>query len=175
MPSTMLERKTTGHYGRLVLGWTLLVIGVAALVLPGPGLLLIAAGLTVLSQQYLWARRRLRPVRERAVQAARFSVRSRVSILLAVVIALVPIWLAIVWALQPPVPSWWPLAERWWLPGGVGTASSLLGSGTIALGLLAYSYARFRREPGQEESLPPVPAGSSTDSTSGAAAERITE
>lgn len=171
----MVERKTTGHYGRLVLGWTLLVIGVAALVLPGPGLLLIAAGLTVLSQQYLWARRRLRPVRERALQAARISVRSRASILLAVVIALVPIWLAIVWALQPPVPSWWPLAERWWLPGGVGTASSLLGSGALALGLLTYSYARFRRGLGQEDGLPSVPAGSSTDSTSGPSAERIKE
>ena len=175
MPSTMLERRTTGHYGRLVLGWTLLVVGVAALVLPGPGLLLMAAGLTVLSQQYLWARRRLRPVRERAVQAARISVRSRTSILLAVVIALVPIWLAIVWALQPPVPSWWPLAERWWRPGGLGTASSLLGSGAIALGLLTFSYARFRRGAEEDDRLPSVPPGSSTDSTSGASAERITE
>jgi hypothetical protein len=149
MPSTMLERKTTGHYGRLVLGWTLLVVGVAALVLPGPGLLLIAAGLTVLSQQYLWARRRLRPVRERAFELARFSVRSWVSILVAVVLALVPIGLGMAWAWQPPVPSWWPLAERWWLPGGVGTASSLVGSGALALGLLTYSYGRFGRGQGQ--------------------------
>ena len=174
MPSTMLERRTTGHYGRLVLGWTLLVVGVAALVLPGPGLLLIAAGLTVLSQQYLWARRRLRPVRERALQAARISVRSTGSILLAVVIALVPIGLGLVWAWQPPMPSWWPVAERWWLAGGLGTASSMIGSGAIALGLLAYSYARFGGSE-QDDRLPPAPAGTSTDSTPSPSAERITE
>lgn len=37
--------------GRLVVGWVLLALGLAALVLPGPGLLMIAAGLAVLSQQ----------------------------------------------------------------------------------------------------------------------------
>ena len=42
-------------------GWTLVVAGVAALILPGPGLLLLAAGLVVLSQQYAWAARRLEP------------------------------------------------------------------------------------------------------------------
>lgn len=149
MPSTLLERKTTGHPVRLTVGWLLLVLGVAALVLPGPGLLMVAAGLTILSQQYLWARRRLAPIRARAFQAAAAGVRSWWTILLAVVAALVPITLGVVWGLQPAVPGWWPLAERWWLPGGWGSASSLIGSGVIALGLLAYSCRRFRPAPNQ--------------------------
>ena len=37
-----------------VLGWLLLLAGIAAILLPGPGLLLMAAGLAVLSQQYTW-------------------------------------------------------------------------------------------------------------------------
>ena len=47
-------------------GWLLLVVGIAALVLPGPGLLGVFAGLALLSQQYEWAERR-----DRAGQGAR--------------------------------------------------------------------------------------------------------
>ena len=53
-----------------VLGWLLLLAGIAAMVLPGPGLLLMAAGLAVLSQQYTWAERLLDPVLLRALRAA---------------------------------------------------------------------------------------------------------
>ena len=49
--------------GLEVLGWTLLVLGIAAVFLPGPGLLGIFAGLALLSQQYDWAERRVEPVR----------------------------------------------------------------------------------------------------------------
>src|SRR5690606_27906994 len=52
------------------LGWVLIVAGLAALVLPGPGLLLLFAGLAVLSQQYDWAERRMHPVREAALRGA---------------------------------------------------------------------------------------------------------
>ena len=38
-------------------GATLIVAGAAMLFLPGPGLLVIAAGLAVLSIEFLWARR----------------------------------------------------------------------------------------------------------------------
>ena len=53
-----------------VTGWLLVAAGVAALVLPGPGLLLLAAGLFVLSQQYEWAERRVDPVLDRALLGA---------------------------------------------------------------------------------------------------------
>jgi tellurite resistance protein TerC len=41
---------------RIVGGFTLLVIGIALLVLPGPGWLIIAAGLALLAAEFAWAR-----------------------------------------------------------------------------------------------------------------------
>jgi len=40
-----------------VIGFVLLAIGVALLVLPGPGLLVIAAGIAVLALEFPWAER----------------------------------------------------------------------------------------------------------------------
>ena len=137
-----------GRGGRTALGWTLLVLGLAALVLPGPGLLLVAAGLSVLSQQYDWARRRVDPIKDKAFDLARTSVRSSATIALTLLLALGAAAVGVVWGLRPPAPRWWPLSDGWWLPGGWGIGSSLIGSAVIGVGLLAYSYHRFR--PGQE-------------------------
>jgi tellurite resistance protein TerC len=41
---------------KIVFGFTLLAIGVALLVLPGPGWLIIALGLALLAGEYVWAR-----------------------------------------------------------------------------------------------------------------------
>lgn len=49
-----------------VLGSLLLLAGAALLVLPGPGLLVIAAGLAVLASRFAWAARLLERVRTRA-------------------------------------------------------------------------------------------------------------
>ena len=46
-----------------VVGSTVLVIGIAMLVLPGPGLLVIPAGLALLAAEFAWARRWLRQLR----------------------------------------------------------------------------------------------------------------
>ena len=43
-----------------LMGGTVLVIGVAMLVLPGPGILTIAAGLVILATEFVWARRAMR-------------------------------------------------------------------------------------------------------------------
>jgi hypothetical protein len=145
----------TGRVGRQVLGWALVVLGVAALILPGPGLLLLAAGLVVLSQEYEWAARRVEPVRTKGLEVAKGSVRTWWTITISVLMALMLIAIGVVWGLQPPPPSWWPL-RRWWLPGGWGTGSSLIGSGLIAIGLLIYCYRRFCRGDAHE-----VPSGRS--------------
>ena len=42
------------------MGGTVLLIGLALMVLPGPGLPIIAAGLVILATQFLWARRAMR-------------------------------------------------------------------------------------------------------------------
>jgi tellurite resistance protein TerC len=42
-----------------VIGFTLLAIGAAMLILPGPGIVVIGLGLVVLSAEFVWARRAL--------------------------------------------------------------------------------------------------------------------
>jgi uncharacterized protein (TIGR02611 family) len=49
-----------------VIGVTVLLIGVALLVLPGPAFIVIPVGLTILASEYAWARRWLKRVRRMA-------------------------------------------------------------------------------------------------------------
>jgi uncharacterized protein (TIGR02611 family) len=51
---------------RIVFGFTLLALGVAMLVLPGPGWVTIALGLAVLATEYVWARRLLDRIKKTA-------------------------------------------------------------------------------------------------------------
>jgi len=48
---------------RIVIGFTVLLAGVAMLVLPGPGILVVGLGLLILSAEFLWARRLLEKVK----------------------------------------------------------------------------------------------------------------
>ena len=126
------------------LGWLLVIGGVAALVLPGPGLLGIFAGLALLSQQYEWAERRLAPVKKKALEAAEDSVRTWPRIVASATAALVLVAAGVLWCLSPRAPGWWPLAERWWLSGGWGVGITQILSGLVALAMIVYSYRRFR-------------------------------
>jgi uncharacterized protein (TIGR02611 family) len=49
-----------------VIGATVLLIGVALLVLPGPAFIVIPIGLAILATEYAWARHWLRKVRQMA-------------------------------------------------------------------------------------------------------------
>ena len=63
-----------------VIGGTIVLLGVAMLVLPGPGLLTIVGGLAVLGVEFAFARRWLKRARETthwAVRTARDRVRRR--------------------------------------------------------------------------------------------------
>lgn len=51
--------------GRMTLGFLVVIIGIIALPLPGPGWLIIAGGLTILSKDVAWADRLLRYIRKR--------------------------------------------------------------------------------------------------------------
>ena len=126
------------------LGWLLVLGGFAAIVLPGPGLLMLVGGLALLSQQYEWAERRLEPLKRRALQTAADGVETWPRIALSGLGIAALLAMGVVWGLRPDVPSWWPLADKWWLPGGWGTGASLILSGLIALALLVYSYRHFR-------------------------------
>jgi len=49
---------------KIVFGFTLLVVGAALLVLPGPGWLTIALGLALLAGEYVWAQRMLDRIKQ---------------------------------------------------------------------------------------------------------------
>ena len=127
-------------------GWLLVAVGIAAIPLPGPGLLMLFAGLAVLSQQYEWAEKRVRPVERAAMKGAADSVQTWPRILLSLVGVLWLIAIGVLWIVHPPAPGWWPLEEKWWLFGGTATGITLSASGLIALGILVYSFVRFRGE-----------------------------
>ena len=58
-------KRKAWHFVRLGIGWLLTAIGVALLVLPGPGVLFLVPGITLLSAESIWVRRLLRRLRER--------------------------------------------------------------------------------------------------------------
>jgi tellurite resistance protein TerC len=49
-----------------VIGTSVVLIGIVMIALPGPGLLVILAGLAILATEFVWAGRLLRKVREKA-------------------------------------------------------------------------------------------------------------
>jgi len=128
-----------------VVGWALVIGGIAALVLPGPGLLALFAGLVLLSQQYTWAERRVDPVKERAVRAAADGVQTWPRILLSTFGVLWLIGAGILWWIRPPAPDWWPVAEHWWLMGGWAAGITLIASGLLAGAALVYAFRNYRQ------------------------------
>ena len=55
---------------KIVVGFTLLIIGVAMLVLPGPGLVMIMLALAILAAEFVWAKRLLDRMKSAARGAA---------------------------------------------------------------------------------------------------------
>jgi hypothetical protein len=141
-----------------VIGAVLMVAGVAALVLPGPGVLMILAGLVVLSAEFEWAERRVDTVRDKAFDVSAAGVATWPRIVFSTLSALVVVGVGIWWCTEPTIPEFWILGPE--LPfAGPGTGIAIIVSGLIALGLLGYSLKRFRfggeTPPGEQE-----PAGS---------------
>jgi hypothetical protein len=54
-----------------VIGFTLLSIGIAMIVLSGPAILVIPAGLSILATEFVWARRPLNAVKNKTMGAKR--------------------------------------------------------------------------------------------------------
>lgn len=129
-------------------GWALLLAGIAALVLPGPGLLMIFFGVAVLAPHYRWAHRILDGVERRAKQAARESVETWPRIIIGV---LGGVWLAVcgvVWwfgLVNIPVISAFGVTIGPDLPfEGWVTGAVLLASAVVAWVLIADSMRRYR-------------------------------
>ncbi|WP_237405032.1 PGPGW domain-containing protein [Actinacidiphila reveromycinica] len=119
-----------------VVGGLLLLVGLALLVLPGPGMLLVLAGLVLLSRAVPAVARFEEPVRVRAMQGVEASVASPWRIAGTALAGLALIGAGVVWGarLVPRLPF-----------GGWSTGSSLILSGLVLLGLLAWSYRRTHR------------------------------
>jgi hypothetical protein len=135
---------TAKKAGAQLVGGVLVLLGLAAMVLPGPGLLFLFAGLAILSQQFAWAERTVEPVKRQAFKTAADGVATRTRIVLTVLGGLGLIALGVLFGIRPDVPGWWPARDSWWLVGGWATGSSLIISGLAVWALLVYSYRRFR-------------------------------
>jgi hypothetical protein len=116
-------------------GGILLLVGAALLVLPGPGLLLVLAGVVLLARAVPAVARFEEPLRIRAAAAVEGSVASPWRIAGSLLAGLGLIGAGVVWGLRPvrglPFAGW-------------STGSSLILSGLILLGLLGWSYRRAR-------------------------------
>jgi hypothetical protein len=138
--------------GSEVLGWSLVVLGIALLVLPGPGILALVAGVALLAPHYEWARRILDPLHDHAVEAAKEGVSTRGRVLVGAAGVLWIMALGAVWLISPPIPEFsllgWDIGPR--LPGGSAAGVGLLASGVAGGALLAYSVKRWY--PGSDSS-----------------------
>ena len=92
----------------------------------------------------------------RALRGAAESVENWRRIAFSSLVAVGLIACGVLWIWSPEQPGWWPLAERWWLPGGAATGVTQVASGLIAIGLIVYSYRRFRV---RGEPVPELPDG----------------
>lgn len=123
-----------------IVGGIVVLIGIALLVLPGPGLLVVLAGLLILASEFPALERYVDPVRDRAMKAAEDSVSTPLRLAWSVVAGLGLIGAGIAWGLIP------------WLPfHGWSAGSSLILSGLILFALLIWSYRKVkaRREAAQ--------------------------
>ncbi len=60
----------------VVMGFTVVGIGVAMLVLPGPALIVIPAGLAILATEFVWAKKSLKRMQEEAKKINPFKAKS---------------------------------------------------------------------------------------------------
>ena len=131
--------------GSEVLGWTLVVVGLVLLVLPGPGTLLLLAGVALLAPHYAWARQAMDHLHDAAVEAAHKSVQTKRGIAWSALSASALVAVGVVWLLEPPIPEFavWRLEFGPTLPGGRAAGIGLLLSGIVALAVLGYSIHRW--------------------------------
>ncbi len=60
----MLTRKTAKRLVVFIVGMTVLLFGLALLVLPGPAVVVIPIGLAILATEFVWAQRLIKRVKE---------------------------------------------------------------------------------------------------------------
>lgn len=142
------------RFAMTILGGVLLAVGLALMVLPGPGLLLIVGGLAVLATEYVWARRLLGHARVHAKKAQRAAVANRYRTGGSVLFALAGVAVGVLMLVIRDVP--WPvldpLLDRVWSRpvGGVVVVTGLI--------LLTTTYLTLRTARGEETTYTHVQA-----------------
>ena len=91
-----------------ILGVGLLAVGLAMMVLPGPGILVIVAGLAVLATEYVWARSLLDRAKNQAekVQEAAVASRWRTAGTVVFALGMLGLGVAMLLARDVDVPFW---------------------------------------------------------------------
>ncbi|TGN30709.1 hypothetical protein E4L97_16640 [Aeromicrobium chenweiae] len=133
--------------GTEVLGWILIALGAVLWPLPGPGTIVVVAGVALLSRHYVWAQNLLGPLERKAVEAAKFGVATWPRIFVSVLGVVWLVFLGAVWWGKPDIPEFEVLGVGFGpeLPAaGWGTALGLWSSAIAALVLLIYSIVRWR-------------------------------
>ncbi len=121
-----------------IAGFALLAVGAALMVLPGPGILVIVAGLAVLATEYVWARRLLVRAKHQAERAQEASVASpgRLAGTVLFGLGLLGLGLAMLVASHLDLPFWGPVT------GAVMALTALI--------LLATTYLSYRSGRGDD-------------------------
>lgn len=119
-----------------VLGGLLTLAGIVLLVLPGPGFVLVAAGLAVLATEFAWAKKPLDYARDRARRGVDEVARSRARAAFATVCALGLIAIGILEIAGVDLPLL-----------NVLSAVLLIGSGAFLLGTVGYARRSGGRAP----------------------------
>jgi hypothetical protein len=113
-----------------IIGVGLLLVGVGLMVLPGPGILLIVAGLAVLATEYVWAQRLLVRAKDRAEQVQEAAVASPIRTTGSLAFAAGMVALGVLMLLVDDVawPAYDSLADSAWGP--------VTGSILVVMGLV---------------------------------------
>lgn len=129
-----------------ILGFGLLGVGAVMMVLPGPGLLFVVAGLVVLATEYVWARRLLVCARREAKRVQDAAVASRLrtagSAAFAGVLGGFGLFMVITGEVSWPFLE--PLLDRAW---GPVTGSLLMLTGVMLLTTTVITRMTARGEP----------------------------
>ena len=127
-----------------IVGVALLVLGAAMMVLPGPGILVIVAGLALLATEYVWARKMLKTAQAQAEKVQEAAVASPLRTAATVVfgVVLLAVGLAMVFLRDVDLPFWSPVT------GGIIAVTALI--------LLATTYLTIRAAKGQDTTYTPT-------------------
>jgi hypothetical protein len=116
-------------------GGLVLLTGLAMMVLPGPGLIVIVLGLFILGLEFEWAGRRFDKAKCKALDAAHKTAASPAQTVLALVSAAGLVAAGVVWGLNPD----WP-ASNWF------TAGTLIFSGVAAGATVLWSMQDLKKQ-----------------------------